>query len=187
MNNGFNGTGTAFILYIFLAFLMPFVYVYRVVRRRKNFEWSFVFGHFILGIIVTVIAYICVGYLWKLLGVSQHGHLHKVLALMAYAAIFTIIVWVLIPQLVRLAYRLLRKKEALHYQNPLIHPWYTEPFISEPVRPPSKIAVLKEKAKTPQKWIHNRIVINHKRRSKAQLRFASSIVPPGTLNRPGLS
>jgi small-conductance mechanosensitive channel len=132
MNNGFNGTGTAFILYIVLAFCMPFVYVYRLTRRRKDFGYRFVIGHFMLGIIVTTLAVLCVGYLWRMLALSKHGYLHEALVAMAYMAVITVLTWILIPRLVRLSYRLRRKREMLHYKNPHIQPWFTQHYSLQP-------------------------------------------------------
>ncbi|MDB5165069.1 MAG: hypothetical protein JWL89_695 [Candidatus Saccharibacteria bacterium] len=137
MNNGFNGTGTAFILYIILAFCMPFVYVYRLTKRQKDFSYKFVAGHFLLGTSVTILAVLCVGYLWRMLAISKHGHLHQALVAMAYLVILTILTWILIPRLVRGSYRVRRKQDVLNYKNPLIEPWFVQPYyykFTKPVR-----------------------------------------------------
>lgn len=128
MNNGFNGTGTAFILYILLAFCMPVVYVYRLAKQRRDFGYGFVIGHFFLGLLVTTLAVVCVSYLWRLLAVSKHGELHHILVAMAYFVIAIILTWALIPRAVRSILWLRRKRDILHYHNPHIHPWFVEPY-----------------------------------------------------------
>lgn len=122
MNNGFNGTGTAFILYAILALCMPFIQLYRVAKRRKAFEHTFVAGHFFLGVLVTVIAIVCVGYLWHGIQQTTHGKLHDFVVALAWTAIGTLLTWVLIPQLVRIWFRLRRKQHLLVAKNSLIHP-----------------------------------------------------------------
>ena len=70
-NSGFNGTGTAFILYIALAFCMPLVFLYRLSKHRHEHGRQFVFGHFLLGLFVTLLAVLCIGYAWRLLALSK--------------------------------------------------------------------------------------------------------------------
>ena len=138
-NSGFNGTGTAFILYIALAFCMPLVFLYRLTKHRRDFGRQFVFGHFILGLLVTTVAILVIGYAWRLLALSKGGDVHAGLVLMAYFAIVSIFTWILIPRLVRLNYRLSHKKAQLNYQNPHIHPWQQQanfhPQVSPAQRP----------------------------------------------------
>jgi amino acid transporter len=138
MNNGYNGTGTAFILYIILAFCMPIVYVYRLTKRRRDFDRGFVFGHFALGMLVTVLAVVCVSYLWRIVGVPRHGLLHHVLVITAYCVLTIVIIWVLIPRWVRGFYRLRHKKYLLNYRNPHIHPWIDAPHYDRLGPPPRR-------------------------------------------------
>lgn len=123
-NSGFNGTGTAFILYILLAFCMPLVFLYRLAKHRRDYGRQFVFGHFILGLLVTSIAVLVIGYAWRLLALSKGGDIHHGLVFMAYFAIVTILAWVVIPRIVRLSYRMSHKRSQLNYMNPNIHPWF---------------------------------------------------------------
>ena len=144
MNNGFNGTGTAFILYILLAFCMPVVYVYRLAKQRRDFGYGFVTGHFFLGLLVTTLAVVCVSYLWRLLAVSKHGKLHHILVAMAYFVIAIILTWALIPRAVRSILWLRRKRDILHYHNPHIHPWFVEPYYFSTVRTGRKRGILRD-------------------------------------------
>jgi len=122
MNNGLNGTGTAFLLYATLALCMPFIQLYRVIKRRKAFEHTFVAGHFTIGMLVTGVAVICAGYLWHGILHTTHGQLHTFVVVLAWVAIGTLLAWLLIPQLVRMWFRLRRKKHLLKIENALIHP-----------------------------------------------------------------
>lgn len=126
-NSGFNGTGTAFILYVILAFCMPFVFLYRLAKHRHDYKRQFVLGHFLLGLLLTLLALLCIGYVWKLLTHTDRGPVHTGLVITAYLAISTVLTWIVIPRIVRLSYRLGHRGAQLHYQNPHIHPWYVQP------------------------------------------------------------
>lgn len=125
-NSGFNGTGTAFILYIILAFCMPLVFLYRLAKHRHDHGRQFVLGHFILGLFVTAVAVLVIGYAWRLLALSKGGDVHAGLVLMAYFAVVSILAWIAIPRIVRLSYRLSHNKDQLNYRNPHIHPWLVQ-------------------------------------------------------------
>jgi hypothetical protein len=131
MNNGFNGTGTAFIFYIFLAMCMPLVHIYRTLRHREQFDLRFVLQHFLTGLTITAIALVCIGVVWRSIEHTTHGELHALLLATAWLAIGTIVVWVTIPRLVRTIYRIRGKRSLLYLKNPLIHPWFVQSWYTK--------------------------------------------------------
>lgn len=142
MNNGFNGTGTAFIFYVLLAICMPVVYLYRMLRHRKPVAYRFVLQHFMTGILLTVIALLLIGLVWRKVETTAHGELHTVLLATAWMAIGTLLTWIFIPRIVRTYYRIRGHGSQLRYKNPNIHPWVDEWYIQLP-QSETKILVAK--------------------------------------------
>jgi glucan phosphoethanolaminetransferase (alkaline phosphatase superfamily) len=127
-NSGFNGTGTAFILYVVLALVMPFVWLYRLIRHRRNYKLSFIIGHFVLGFGVAFIAIIILSLVWTRVTHSFHGEVRQLVYAVTWMAVSTLVIWLLIPQLVILWYRIRKRGHLLHPTNPLVHPWLEELF-----------------------------------------------------------
>jgi len=139
MNNGFNGTGTAFIFYVLLAIVMPLVLLYRMARHRKAVAYRFVMQHFITGVLLTAIALLLIGFAWHKVELTAHGELHSFLVATAWLAIGTLGTWIVLPRLIRISYRLHGRSSQLHYKNPNIHPWLDEWYsqLPPPVTPRS--------------------------------------------------
>lgn len=132
MNNGFNGTGTAFIFYVLLAIVMPLVFLYRMARHQKAVAYRFVIQHFITGTLLIGIALLCIGFAWHQVELTAHGELHALLVATAWMAIGTLGTWIVLPRLVRTYYRLRGKGNQLHRRNPHIHPWMDEWYAQLP-------------------------------------------------------
>ena len=122
-NSGFNGTGTAFILYIVLAFAMPFVFMYRLLKGQKRYPRRFIASHFLLALLLSIIALVLEGYVWRLLLHTSDGRVHELILALTWVAVAALVAWVVIPQLIVMWYRVRGKTELLRVKSPLIHPW----------------------------------------------------------------
>lgn len=151
MNNGFNGTGTAFIFYVLLAICMPIVYLYRALRHRKSVAYKFVLQHFLTGLLVTVIAVLLIGLVWRKVETTAHGELHTLLLATAWMAIGTLVAWVSIPRFVRTSYRIRGCGSQLQYTNPNIHPWVDEWYFLLPQSEIQKLVIKRIKGGRPPK------------------------------------
>jgi glucan phosphoethanolaminetransferase (alkaline phosphatase superfamily) len=126
--SGFNGTGTAFILYVVLALVMPFVWLYRLLKHRRSYKVSFIIGHFLLALLVSFVTIVLIGLVWTRITHSFHGEVRQFVAAITWMAVGTLVVWLLIPQLVIAWHRIRRRSHLLRPKNPLIHPWLERLF-----------------------------------------------------------
>src|SRR5579885_1128011 len=101
MTNGFNGTGISILFYLVLALLMPFVYLYRFIRRQHLFRPRFVMRHFIYALLIAGTVAIGISYLSAYAGIRGRGQWQDVIGVSAWSAFVLVVLWTVIPLLVK--------------------------------------------------------------------------------------
>jgi hypothetical protein len=121
MNNGYSGTGISIIFYLLLALVMPLVHFVRVVLRHNGYKHRFVFRHFLYGIMIIATVVVGISWLTDVTGMKELAHWHVMLYVSAATTVGLLLVWILLPLLVRLLLWIFRVTPTTLPTEPVSH------------------------------------------------------------------